>query len=148
MLDLFEPFCKEAGVTVERELEAIDTNVRATVASLESILANLLINAINALQDAGRASQRRVIVRTSSSTARLLLTVLDDGPGIERLSVEDVWLPGQTTRPGGTGLGLTIVRDSAMDLGGNVSARARGELGGAEFTVDLPLDMPSHDDRS
>jgi signal transduction histidine kinase len=148
VLDLFAPFCDEAGVSVKRELDAVDTNVRATVASLESIVANLLINAINALQEAGRASNRQVVVRTTSSSTSLILSVLDDGPGIRKLSVEDVWLPGQTTRPGGTGLGLTIVRDSALDLGGTVSARVRGELGGAEFTIILPLDSVSQNGRN
>jgi signal transduction histidine kinase len=145
VLDLFQPFCEEAGVTVERELEATNSFIRATPASVESIVANLLINAINALEQAGDASARRVVVRTTTSQDRLVLTVLDDGPGIQRLSVEDVWLPGQTTRAGGTGLGLTIVRDSAIDLGGNVSARAHGELGGAEFSIDLPLDVRGRD---
>ena len=145
VLDLFQPFCEDAGVTVTRDLEAFDSHVRATPAAIESIVANLIINSLHALQDAGRTSQRQVLVRTSSTPTMFVLMVMDDGPGIERLTVEDVWLPGQTTRVGGTGLGLTIVRDSAVDLGGTVSARTHGELGGAEFTVTLPLDLRSHD---
>jgi len=48
-------------------------------------------------------------------------------------------LPGVTTTPGGTGFGLTIVKDSVRDMGGKVKAIGNGELGGAEFLVELPL---------
>ena len=50
-----------------------------------------------------------------------------------------VWLPGVTTRPNGTGLGLTIVRDAVLDLGGSVDAVEQGELGGAEILIELPI---------
>jgi C4-dicarboxylate-specific signal transduction histidine kinase len=53
--------------------------------------------------------------------------------------MNDIWLPGQTRRPNGTGLGLTIVRDAVHDLGGKASAIAHGELGGASFIVELPI---------
>jgi C4-dicarboxylate-specific signal transduction histidine kinase len=60
----------------------------------------------------------------------------------ERSSIEieldEIWLPGRTTFPDGTGLGLTIVRDSVEEFGGRATAIAQGELGGAEFKVALP----------
>ncbi len=63
----------------------------------------------------------------------------DNGPGIRGLDLKEIWLPGQTTTPGGTGLGLTIVRDAVLELGGDVIARSSGPLGGAEFQVVFPL---------
>jgi C4-dicarboxylate-specific signal transduction histidine kinase len=69
----------------------------------------------------------------------MLLRVLDNGPGIIGLSIDDIWLPGRSSRRGGTGLGLTIVRDTAADLGGRAYAVPKGELGGAEFLIELPL---------
>jgi signal transduction histidine kinase len=69
----------------------------------------------------------------------LELRFMDNGPGIKGLDLEEIWLPGRTTIPAGTGLGLTIVRDSVVDLGGEIWAVANGELGGAEFVVKLPL---------
>jgi C4-dicarboxylate-specific signal transduction histidine kinase len=68
-----------------------------------------------------------------------LLIVSDTGPGIVDVKLSEIWLPGITSSNTGTGLGLTIVRDTVRDLGGNVFATANGELGGAEFTIDLPI---------
>ena len=67
------------------------------------------------------------------------LKVLDNGLGIKDIELDKIWLPGMTTTPSGTGFGLTIVKDSVKDIRGKVRAIANGELGGAEFAVELPL---------
>ena len=69
----------------------------------------------------------------------LTLQVMDNGPGIRGIDPKDIWLPGESTRPNGTGLGLAIVRDTVIDLGGDAEAIPRGELGGAEIVIRLPL---------
>jgi signal transduction histidine kinase len=48
-------------------------------------------------------------------------------------------LPGKTTTEKGTGLGLTIVKDVIDELRGRIEAEAHCELGGASFTITLPL---------
>ena len=99
-----------------------------------------MTNAINAFNSKGaRLGERMIVFRTEIARDRLLLRVLDNGPGITDMSVDDIWLPGYTTTPGGTGLGLSIVRDTVADLDGRATAVAKGDLGGAEFVVDLPL---------
>ena len=69
----------------------------------------------------------------------MMIRLQDNGPGIERLALEEIWLPGRTTTDKGTGLGLAIVKDVVEDLRGRVEAEAHGELGGASFTITLPL---------
>ena len=71
--------------------------------------------------------------------SNLKIRVLDNALGIKNIKLDEIWLPGKTTREGGTGLGLTIVRDSVTDLGGIVKAIPKSELGGAEFIIDLKL---------
>ena len=111
-----------------------------SVAALESILSNLITNAVNAFTQQQQAQlERTILVTTQVSENSLLISVKDNGPGIVELPVEEIWLPGRTSIPGGTGLGLTIVKDAVTDLGGDVQAIANGELGGAEIVVTLPL---------
>lgn len=141
IFQLFEPFLTDARISVRLELVDAAPIVRGSIAAIEAILANLLTNAVHAFDSEDALSGiRDVVVRTELAGAdRLLLRVLDSGPGITRLGVDDIWLPGRTTRPGGTGLGLTIVRDTVIDLGGMVHALPHGELRGAEFVIELPV---------
>ena len=98
----------------------------------------VLAHSVAAFEDTG--TQRRIIEVSSEITdLRWSLSVSDSGPDIVGIPEAEIWLPGQTTRRSGTGLGLTIVRDAAHDLGGTVRALENGPLGGAVFTVQLPI---------
>jgi C4-dicarboxylate-specific signal transduction histidine kinase len=134
----FEPFILDRDVDASLDLDPGNPYLRASEAAVESILINLVTNALNAFV-AAPPGARKLALRTRVSDNQVTLTVSDNGPGIEGISVSDIWLPGQTTSPTGTGLGLTIVRDSVKDLGGSVDAIPHGELGGAQFTIQLPI---------
>ena len=140
MVELFKPFLDDASITCDVRLYDGRLRVWGSVAALESILSNLITNAVNAFtqQQQGQLD-RRILVTTGVSEDTLLISIMDNGPGITSLPVEEIWLPGRTSTPGGTGLGLTIVKDSVVDLGGHVHAIAKGELGGAEIVIALPL---------
>jgi signal transduction histidine kinase len=140
LVDAFRPLLEDANVEIERQRLAPQAQVRGSVALLEAVLTNLFTNSIGAFNvEGGRYKGRIIRVREESSGETVLITVADNGPGIQGLSLSEIWLPGHTTKPGGTGFGLTIVKDSIDDLGGRITARAHGELGGAEFTVALPM---------
>lgn len=138
VLETFEPFLDTRGVKVRTELDRSRPAVQGTISSVESILTNLITNSIAAFERRGSGG-RDILIRTGIAGDLVSLKVLDSGPGIEGIAVADIWLPGQTTRENGTGLGLTIVRDAVGDLNGRVSAIAHGELGGAEIVIELPL---------
>ena len=138
VLDTFDPFLKGRDVTVQMDFHAGDPYLRGSKAAIESIFTNLLNNSVAAFESGG-TRDRIIRVSTSISQDRWTLTVSDNGPGIQDIRKTDIWLPGRTTRKNGTGLGLTIVRDAVKDLGGEVDAIERGELGGAVITVELPI---------
>lgn len=137
VLETFQPFLEGRGVKVEVLLCEGDPYIRGSQAAIESIVTNLLNNSMVAFESS-TSTVRVIRVETLLGDA-WTVRFQDNGPGIEGISLEDIWLPGQTTRPGGTGLGLTIVRDAVRDLGGRVEAREHGELGGAEILIHLPI---------
>lgn len=140
LIKLFEPLFQEAGIECHAEFDDHMPYLLGTVAALESVIANLMTNSLNAFNsETAKPRDRRIIIRTLSSRKSVTVTVLDSGPGIRGLEIKDIWLPGQTTTPGGTGLGLTIVRDVVADLGGTVTAVPSGEMGGAEVAIELPV---------
>ena len=136
---LFQGFLDESKVNCKTDFVNSSPLVWGSVAALESIVSNLIINSINAFATPeATLEDRQLIVRTRMRGNWLRLSVLDNGPGIVNITVDEIWLPGRTTVPGGTGMGLTIVKDAATDLGGSVDATAHGELKGAELVVQLP----------
>jgi Histidine kinase-, DNA gyrase B-, and HSP90-like ATPase len=138
--DLLEPFMQDAKISLKVDFPTIELAVFAPPAALESIVANLLINSIQSVVSGPKRSREiRVVLEAVRGGRYGALVVSDSGTGIEGIDMDELWLPGRTTRDQGTGLGLTIVQDSAVDLGGSVTAIATGDLGGAQFTVELPL---------
>ena len=139
-LTLFQSFFDDAKIEVIQEKADGKPGIYGSSALLEAIITNLLTNAINAFNvEGGRIEGRKIIVRTEIEGNIFKIRVLDNALGIDNIKLDEIWLPGRTTREGGTGLGLTIVRDCVTDLGGIVKAISKGELGGAEFIVELTL---------
>jgi signal transduction histidine kinase len=138
VLLMFDPFFRGRDVIVERQLADSTPYLRGSEAAIESILTNLINNSVTAFE-LGGTTERTVLISTSVEDSRVTLSIADTGPGIVGVSKRDIWLPGITTKPHGTGLGLTIVRDTVLDLEGEVDAIEHGGLGGAEITVRLPI---------
>ncbi len=134
----YQPFLTGRSVTVSLELAPGRPFVRGTDAALESVITNLINNSLSAFERIN-IPKRMIGISSRVLDGMWELTVADNGPGIEGIAVKDIWLPGETRRDGGTGLGLTIVRDAVSDLGGTVEASAHGQLGGATFVVRLTL---------
>lgn len=110
---------------------------RAPESVVERILRNLVDNGI-------RHARSEVVVTTSTAAGgTALVTVDDDGQGIESADRERVFDrfvrldEGRSRDQGGFGLGLSIVRELARSVGGDVRAEAAPQ-GGARFTVTLP----------
>jgi len=140
IVELFQPFFNDGDIEVKKVKVDGKPCIRGSSALLEAIITNLVINTINAFNVEGAKTEvRQVIIYTEIVEGYVRIKIVDNGLGISDIKLDEIWLPGKTTRPGGTGLGLTIVKDSVSDLGGKVQALANGELGGAEFIVEIPL---------
>ena len=140
IVQLFAPFLEDAKISCKVVHPDENYKVWGSVAAFESIMSNLITNAVNAFvhQDK-QVDDRQLQIRTSAGDGQLVISVADNGPGLIGLSADEAWLAGRTSTPGGTGLGLTIVRDTVIDLGGQANAIPHGELGGAEIVVTIPL---------
>jgi signal transduction histidine kinase len=101
--------------------------------ALRRILENLVGNAVDSL-DGGAGT---VTVSTKAAGGgRILLEVADTGSGMTREQLDRAFDDFHTTKPGGTGLGLSVVRRLVADIGG--SLRVATEPGtGTRFTIEL-----------
>jgi two-component system nitrogen regulation sensor histidine kinase NtrY len=101
---------------------------------MRRVLANLVTNAV----EASRPARARVHLGVSRSRTQAILTVADEGPGVDAELRARVFDPYFTTKQEGTGLGLAIVKKIVLQHGGDIEAGARPG-GGASFTIGLPL---------
>lgn len=100
---------------------------------LQLALTNLVVNAIEA-SPAGS----RVTVRTGRCNGRAVIEVIDEGDGIPPDKQEEIFKPFVSTKVGGTGLGLPIVKRIVEAHGGSLELLAN-QGGGTVFRINLPL---------
>jgi len=129
---------QEKGVNVELDPR---THLAHPGAGLDShdlvvILGNLLENAIYIVQQQD-PSRRQVNVLLRESRHYLQLVVRDQGPGIPPEWRQKIFQPGFTTKPEGSGLGLSLVKKTVERLGGKIILRT-GVGQGTTFVVLLP----------
>jgi signal transduction histidine kinase len=125
------------GLTESRGIQVVlptaDPEIAADRRKLQQALINLLQNAIDATPDGGRIDW---VARESGGA--LELGVADTGPGIDPAILERVSRgAGATTKPGGSGIGLAVVRTIAEQHGGTLVLENRPE-GGCLAALRLP----------
>ncbi|MFN3860527.1 MAG: sensor histidine kinase, partial [Roseateles sp.] len=129
---LVEPAWAAVGGTVTVSVEPANLALRTDAAQLEQVLINLAQNALQAC--AGRPQPQLAIEARLGRGARLRLTVADNGPGVAPGLEQRIFTPFFSTREGGSGVGLAVVRQLVHGLGGTVR-HAKRAGGGACFTL-------------
>jgi nitrogen fixation/metabolism regulation signal transduction histidine kinase len=124
---------ERAEVTVTVAAEPIP--VALDPAMMRRVLVNLTENAVQAAVPA----RARLHLGVARAGDRALLTVADEGPGVEAALRPRVFDPYYTTKGEGTGLGLAIVKKIVLQHGGEVELGERPG-GGASFSIWLPID--------
>lgn len=126
------PFA-EARVTLHTQLEPVTAAVDTD--RIRQVLANLLSNAMK-FTSAGE----QVTITLHDDNTGAVIEVRDTGPGIpaeELPHIFDRFFRGHDAQPGGSGIGLAVVRELAEAHGGTVTAASEPGYG-ATFTVRLP----------
>ncbi|MDH5798370.1 MAG: ATP-binding protein [Paracoccaceae bacterium] len=133
-LSMMEPQLKIRDIHITRRVPRGDVMVIADRVRLEQVIINLLRNAL----DATKGVPDPAIEIMISVGDSVVLSVRDNGHGIEDL--DSLFEPFYTTKgPGdGVGLGLAISSSIVSDLGGRLTAR-NADDGGAVFEISLPL---------
>ncbi len=132
-ITMMEPQLRQMTVEITQTMPREPVMVMADRLRLEQVIINLLRNALDAM----KAEDVRELDLIIAEGDEVVLTVRDNGRGIDDLDA--LFEPFYTTKkPGdGVGLGLAISSGIVKDLGGRLTAR-NGERGGAVFEVRLP----------
>jgi PAS domain S-box-containing protein len=126
-----------SGVTIEKIVESEPPTLFFDPERIGRALENVIHNAILHSPEGGRVSIR--LVRSDENHQRwLLVRVEDEGPGFPLEAIDRVFEPFFTKRKGGTGLGLSMVRQIVEEHGGKVAVENRPS-GGAAVVIRLPV---------
>jgi PAS domain S-box-containing protein len=106
-------------------------HARADRAALNRVATNLVLNARDAMPDGGT-----IAIEARQSESSIEIVVHDDGSGIPPGIINRIFDPLFTTKPGGTGLGLSVAYASMQQMGGTLKAESR-EGEGSDFTIVL-----------
>ena len=133
VLALLGPQATAAGVSVESRPAGSVPSVRGDPDQLRQVFLNLAQNALQAMPNGGVLG-----VEISRDGGWVAIAVTDSGSGVPEAERETIFRPFVSTKTGGLGFGLPIVRRIVETHGGSVACHDRAG-GGAVFTVRLPL---------
>ena len=141
----------ERGVTFVEEFDPSLPSVRASPDALQQVLFNLVSNARDACADAEGGG--RIVVQTRFVSGLVMnvlrpgrsirlpieLTVIDNGPGIDPAVRDRVFEPFVTSKKGGQGLGLALVRKLVSDMDGRIAHERDERSGLTRFRINLAM---------
>jgi nitrogen fixation/metabolism regulation signal transduction histidine kinase len=123
-------------ITIKFKSELKEAMVAVRKTQITRVFVNLLSNALQAIEPQQGGS---VVVTLGREGDQYVTSVEDDGPGVPDNLTHRLFKPNFTTKSSGTGLGLAICKSILDQSHGLISYNRSEELGGANFTVRIPV---------
>ena len=136
---IYQPIFVDQGVTLKLNVPEETIIVQGDQSRITQCVNNLLNNALRHTPEGGE-----VIIKLMENPEQVLLTIQDNGNGIETEHLPYVFDrfyridPDRNRRTGGSGLGLAITHALVLAHGGKVSASSDGKDQGSQFTIEFP----------
>ena len=147
VLEIIRPKARTSRLEITLDVPRPLGPARLDRRMLSQVIVNLLLNALDAVQEASPPGGGRILLRAVRDEAgKLAISVSDNGTGIKEKDMGKIFDPFFTTKaPGaGTGLGLTVTFGMVRDMGGQLEVSSpppdHSEMRMTVFTVTLPLD--------
>ena len=127
VVESYSTILKEKNITVTTYLDEKSPSIYADRSQMEQVFTNIIKNSFEAVNNNGR-----IIV--STKTSPVIISFEDDGTGLSKEVSERIFTPFFSTKPGGQGIGLTVVQEILTNHGFAFSLRNMID-GGTEFTI-------------
>ncbi len=114
---------------IKIETPVHDVSITGDIAQLEVVLSNIIINAIQAIDDSGK-----VTISVEDKLDTCVISITDSGPGISEKHMTKIFEPLYTTKQRGTGLGLASCNTIIKSHGGQIKVKNNPTT----FTIELP----------
>ncbi|HEX6729331.1 MAG TPA: ATP-binding protein, partial [Pyrinomonadaceae bacterium] len=131
------------SIVMRTELTAGLPKVQADRVQLQQVLMNLMLNGIEAMS--GTDGNGELTIRSRREDGQVVVSVSDTGVGLPADKLDQIFLSFFTTKPAGTGMGLSISRSIVESHGGQLWA-SNNNGRGATFHFTLPIEAPHFDE--
>lgn len=139
VLDLLHSELVVHNITLSSDLDPNIRELTSNPVQMQQVILNLLINAIEALQNMPPDHRRVTVTTRAEGEKGVFIDIKDSGPGIKENDLNLIFESFYTTKTHGMGLGLTMCQSIIKAAGGNLMA-GNGPEGGAKFTIWLPYE--------
>jgi PAS domain S-box-containing protein len=137
MIALLRHTANRNSISICTELDAGLPATAADRVQLQQVLMNLMLNGIEAMKDAGG---ELILTSSRSEEGHILISVSDSGIGLPAHEAERIYEAFFTTKPQGTGMGLSISRRIIQSHGGRLWA-SNNTGRGTTFQFTLPINV-------
>jgi len=124
---------EQSNITIRLELEKDDDSILMDERFLKQAILNIIKNSIHAMPEGGK-----IKISTLKTSEDVRLMISDSGIGIPEENIEKIFEPYFTTKPDGTGLGLTLVYKIIKEHGAEIEVMSRPGSG-TTVTIHFPL---------
>jgi signal transduction histidine kinase len=138
VIELTRGEAAKSGVSVQTQFAESLPPVRADRTQLQQVILNLILNAVQAMNESGLALRELQIGTEANGSDGVLISIRDSGPGIRQENLDRLFDPFYTTKQAGMGMGLAICRSIVEGHGGRIWATANVPQGAA-FHFTLPV---------
>ena len=130
---LMENYFQEKHITLQKRYETGIPEVPVDPTQIKQVFLNILMNAVEAMPDGGKLD-----VNIESVNESIKIYIIDAGKGMPHGVLQNIYDPFFTTKPSGTGVGLSVSLKIIEDHGGTIDAISEQEKG-TTMLLTLPI---------
>ncbi len=129
---LMENYFQEKHIRLQKKYETSLPEIPVDPTQIKQVFLNILMNAVESMPDGGKLD-----VNIESVDESIKIYIIDTGKGIQQGVLQDIYDPFFTTKPSGTGVGLSVSLKIIEDHGGTIGATSKQEKG-TTMLITLP----------
>jgi signal transduction histidine kinase len=123
---LMQANIEENAIQFDLSIQPKSLELTADPELIEQVLINLLLNALHALK--GRKDARLGLNARMDGRGRILIQVIDNGPGIPEENMDKIFIPFFSTKEGGSGIGLSLSRQIMRIHHGSIGIHSKPDV--------------------
>ncbi|MFJ7932956.1 ATP-binding protein [Sporosarcina sp. NPDC096371] len=133
VITMFEPEFMQRSISLEKQIPENTAMICGNEDGMKQVFINLFKNACEALVENGN-----IVVTLTRQDHNVIITIRDNGPGMDQETMDNLYKPFFTTKQAGTGLGMMISKKIIVDQGGTLTVTST-EGKGTKTVITLPF---------